>query len=100
MATPGLPGHHGVALGHVAGALLVADQDVADGGVDDRVVDGQDGAAGQAEHDVDPLHLEALDEGLGPCHLHVLPLFCCGAVRCLVGRIGPEIEKTPRIGRS
>ena len=68
----GSPRGHGVALGHVAGALLVAHEDVADGGVDDRVVDGQDGAAGQAEHDVDPLHLEALDEGLRPCHLHVL----------------------------
>ena len=66
----GTTGHHGVALGHVPGTLLVAHQDVADGRVDDRVVDGQDGAAGQAEHDVDALHLEALDEGLCSCHLH------------------------------
>ena len=66
----GPAGHHGVPLGHVPGALLVADQDVADGRVDDRVVHRQDGAAGQAEHDVDALHLEALDEGLCSCELH------------------------------
>ena len=60
----------GVALGHVAGALLVAHEDVADRRVEDRVVDGQDAAAGQAEHDLDPLHLEALDEGLGSGELH------------------------------
>ncbi len=92
---PRLAGDHRVPLGHVSGALLVADQDVADGGVDDRVVDGQDGPAGQAEHDVDPLHLEALDEGLCPSHLHVVPLFRCV---CILVRIGPELKRPPGAG--
>ncbi len=97
----GTAGGHGVPLGHVTGALLVADQDVADGRVDDRVVDGQDGAAGQAEHDVDPLHLEALDEGLGPGHLHVLPSLLCRAAAAVVRwRFCPELKRPPGSGRS
>jgi len=103
----GLARHHGVALGGMACALFVADQDVADRGVDDRVVHRQDGAAGQAEHHVDPLHFEALDEGLGPCQLHVGPLFlsslsslCAWLVSLLpVVRLRqncPGIETTPR----
>ena len=59
-----------VALGHVAGALLVAHEDVADRRVDQRVVDREDGAARKAEHDLGALHLEALDEGLGSGQLH------------------------------
>ena len=40
----------GVAVGHVGGALLVADEDVVDGGeLAQGVVDGEDGAAGVAE---------------------------------------------------
>ncbi len=40
----------GVAVGHVGGALLVADEDVVDGGeFAEGVVDGEDGAAGVAE---------------------------------------------------
>src|SRR5262245_56101458 len=57
-------------LGHVAGALLVADEDVADGRVDQRVVHGQDRPARQPEHDLGALHLEALDEGLGSRQFH------------------------------
>ena len=60
----------GVALGHVAGALLVAHEDVADRRLQQRVVGGQDAPAGQAEHDLDRLLLEALDEGLGSGELH------------------------------
>ena len=48
----------GVALGHVAGALLVAHEDVADRRVEERVVRRQDAAARQAEHDLDAFHLE------------------------------------------
>ena len=59
-----------VALGHVAGTLLVAHEDVADRRIDEGVVDGQDRAAREAEHDLHPFHLEALDEGLGPTQLH------------------------------
>jgi hypothetical protein len=71
-------GHHGhprpaggvgIPLGHVTGALLVAYENVADGGVDDWVVHRQDGSPGQAEHDLHPFHLEALYQGLGPGHL-------------------------------
>ena len=38
-----------VAVGHVRGALLMAHEDVVDGKLAQRVVDGQDGAAGIAE---------------------------------------------------
>ena len=87
---------HGVPLGHVARPLLVAHQDVADGGVDDRVVDREDGAARQAEHHVDPLHLEALDEGLRPCQLHlVLPVALSASSN--MGN-GPELKRPPGAG--
>ena len=43
-------GRAGVAVGHVGGSLLVADEDVVDGGeFAEGVVDGEDGAAGVAE---------------------------------------------------
>ena len=45
----GAAGDVGVALGHVPGALLVAHEDVADRRLEQRVVGGQDAAAGQAE---------------------------------------------------
>ncbi len=51
-------------------ALFVAHEDVADRRVDQRVVDGEDGTAGEAEHDLGAFHLEALDEGLGSGELH------------------------------
>ncbi|GAA3217797.1 hypothetical protein GCM10020256_21240 [Streptomyces thermocoprophilus] len=54
-----------VAGGGVAGALLVADQDVAHpGGVHQRVVGGKDGTAGNAEYRVGADLLERADEGL------------------------------------
>ena len=62
--------HVGVPLGHVAGTLLVAHEDVADRAVEQRVVRRQDASAGQTEHHFDAFHLEALDEGLGPGDLH------------------------------
>jgi hypothetical protein len=55
----------GVALGHVAGALLVADEDVADRRLEQRVVGRQDAAAGKPEHDLHRFLLERFDEGLG-----------------------------------
>ncbi len=70
MATPGRPGGVRVAARHVSGALLVAHEDVADRRVDERVVDGQDRSAGEAEHDLHVFHLETLDEGLGAGQLH------------------------------
>ncbi len=70
---PGAPGHVGVPLGHVAGSLLVPDEDVPNGRVEDGVVGREDGAARQAEDDLHPFHLEALDEGLGPGQFHARP---------------------------
>jgi hypothetical protein len=56
-------------LGGVAGALLVADEDVAHRLiVHQRVVDRHDGAAGQAEDVGDPEHVEGADDGLGSGH--------------------------------
>ena len=55
MATPGLPVRVGVTLGRVPGALLVADVDVPDRRIEDRVVDGKDGAPREAEGDLDAL---------------------------------------------
>jgi hypothetical protein len=54
----GAAGDVGVALGHVAGALLVAHEDVADRRVEQRVVRRQDAAAGQAEDGLDAFHLQ------------------------------------------
>ena len=69
--------HVRITLGHVPGPLLVAHQDVADRRVEDGVVHGQDGAPGEAEDDLHVLHLEALDEGLGPCQSHGVPVLVC-----------------------
>ena len=44
-----LAGGAGVAVGHVGGALLVADEDVVDGELAQGVVGGEDGSAGVAE---------------------------------------------------
>ncbi len=63
-------GRERVSLGHVSRTLLVAHEDVSDRRVDERVVDRQDRAAGQAEHHVDALALEALDQGLGSGEFH------------------------------
>ena len=60
-----------VALGRVAGALLVAHEDVAElAAVEQRVVDGEDRAAGQAEDVGDAEHLERADDRLGSRDLH------------------------------
>ena len=75
IATPGTTRREGVALGHVTGALLVSHEDMTNGGVDQRVIDGKNGAAGQAEDRVDPLLFEALDKCLRSCELHHCPLF-------------------------
>ncbi len=50
----------GVAVGHVRGALLVADEDVVDGELAQGVVDGEDGSAGVAE---DPVYAFAGESG-------------------------------------
>src|SRR5439155_4300051 len=79
-----------VALGHVTRALLVPHEDVADRRVDERVVDRENGAARETEHDLRAFLLEALDEGLGSGELH----------RGLRGSGGSRsrAQKTPRRG--
>ena len=58
-----LAGGRGVPLGGVAGALLVANEDVTNlDGVEQRVVRGEDGPARQAEDRLDTLRLEREDE--------------------------------------
>ena len=62
--TPTLPVALRVALGGVAAAGLVAHEDVADAGVDERVVGREVRAAGEPEYDVDTLCLQALHHGV------------------------------------
>ena len=57
-----------VALGGVAAALLVADLDVAEVGVDERVVGRQVGSAGDPEDVFDALGLEGFHQGVGGSH--------------------------------
>ena len=65
MQTPTATGRGRIPLGRVAGALLVAHEDVPHlGRVDQRVVGRQDRAAGDAEDGVDAEALERLDQGL------------------------------------
>ena len=59
-----LAGGPGVAFCHVPCALLVTGQDVAEPGVQQWIVGGEDGAAGDAEGHVDFLVLESLDQCL------------------------------------
>jgi hypothetical protein len=59
----------------VAGPLLVSNEDVSDARIEQRVVDREDCAAGQAEHRLDPLLFQTLDERFGSGELHVDPLF-------------------------
>src|SRR5439155_4573625 len=70
-ADAGLSGRLRVAVGRVRGALLVSAQDVADRRVEDRVVEGQDRAAGDAEHHLDTFLLETLDRCLRSGDLHL-----------------------------
>ena len=60
-----LAGHLRVALGRVAGALLVADQDVAHLRVVERIVGREDGTAGDAEEYFDADPLQGLHQRLG-----------------------------------
>ncbi len=60
-----LAGGAGVAVGHVRGALLVADEDVVDGELAQRVVGGEDGSAGVAEDLGDAFACEGGPEDFG-----------------------------------
>ncbi len=72
-ADAGAAGGAGVAIGHVGGALLVADEDVVDGGeFAEGVVDGEDGAAGVAEDGGGAFAGEGGPEDFGSGELGVL----------------------------
>ncbi len=62
----------GVAVGHVRGALLVADEDVVDGELAQGVVDGEDGSARVAEDAVYALASQGGPEDFGSGELRVL----------------------------
>ena len=70
----------GVALGRVAGALLVAALDVAQPGVVQRVVGGEVGAARDAEYVLDALGLEAFHDGVDCSHAAPSGIFRLGCV--------------------
>ncbi len=52
----------------MAATGLVADQDVPDAGIVERVVGGQVGAAGKAEYDVDTFGFEAFHQSVDCTH--------------------------------
>jgi hypothetical protein len=58
----------------VAGTLLVAHENVADAGIEQWVIDGQDCAARQPENGIDALLFQTLDECFGSSELHNVPL--------------------------
>ncbi len=60
-----LAGGPGITVGHVRRALFVADQHVADGVVEHRVIGREDGSARVAEHAGDALPHEGLPQDLG-----------------------------------
>ena len=64
-AHAGAAGQPPVRVGHVGAALLVADGDELDRGVGQRLVEVERLLAGDAEHVLDALGLEALDEHIG-----------------------------------
>ena len=69
-----LAGGAGVAVRRVGSALLVGGQDVGDtiSVAIQLIVDVQDGAAGIAEHSVDPLLQQAFHQDLGTSHFHAV----------------------------
>ncbi len=98
-----LAGHVRVALGHVAGALLVTHEHVTDLAVHQRVVGGQDAAAGVAEDQFDVLVLECSDQrlGAGESFGHVNAFVCwCSWWRGGSGWSGtaPKKQTTSRLG--
>ncbi len=73
-----------VALGHMACTLFVTNKNVANGRVDDRVVDRQDCATGQTKDHIDTLEFESLDECGTTVGFHGCPPRCLG-----ISGIGP-----------
>src|SRR5690606_4140826 len=70
-----LPGRAGIALGRMAGALLVADEDMLDRILlDDLVIDRQDRPPGVAEEMLHALVLQRLDDHFRAGHLAAIAL--------------------------
>ncbi len=78
---PHLAGGAGIAFRGVDRGLFVADEDVADGVLlEERVIDGEDGAARIAENDLHPLILEGFEEDFrARPHLAHRPTLSCNA---------------------
>ena len=85
-ATPTVRGL-GVALRRVPSSLLVAALDVADAGVVEGVVGRQIGPAGNSEHVLDALGLEALHDGVDGAHGTRAPFRSEGAARARAAKI-------------
>ena len=64
IATPDLATSARVSVGHVCGALLVPNEDVADGIIEHRVVGGKDRTARISEHGLDAFSNECLPDNL------------------------------------
>ena len=95
----GTAGHVCVALGHVAGALLVTHENVANAAVKQRIVGGQDAPTWKSEHDLGAFHFQCFDEGLGPGHLHVLLLLDYSDFLCAQhAKTGPKNKTTSQLG--
>src|SRR5439155_14470877 len=92
-----------VALGHVAGALLVPRENVPHGGAArHRVVERQDGAARQPEHHVDALGLERAKDRIRSVHLHAAPAQGCESWKPETTRDvnSRDVAPMPRFSRS
>ena len=93
-----LAGRLRVALGGVAAAGLVADEHVADAGVEERVVRRQVRAAGKAEYDLDALRLQALHQGVDCTHVRrLLPGRGLGYASSRPGRVGSAVYHRNRV---
>src|SRR5690606_25554253 len=89
-ADGGASGDAGHALGDEAAALFMACEDVVDGAVVQRVVEGQDRAAGYAGERVDALAFEQDFQDLGPC------VAGCFQGWCLVGAHPAPRRRSPQ----
>src|SRR5215472_8238706 len=90
-------------------AMLVPDQDVAHGGgIEQRIVGGEDGSAGDAEHDIHTEAFQRRHQGLGSGHLDRLRggRISVGPARVrLAGRLpsrrpGREVPRRRRLARA
>ena len=96
-----LAGGAGVAVGHVRGALLVADEDVVDGELAQGVVGGEDGSARVAEDVVHAFAGEGGPDDFGSGELGVLIFVCHDCLlqfvlfdcrmTCVAGDVEPSI---------